>query len=134
VQLVVLKVSAKLMFVIPLQVSVAVATPVLAGIGETAHSSVILVGQVMTGGVVSVKLILCVQLDRFPQPSVAVHVRRITPLPVQFVVSNTSTKPMFATPLHASAAVATPVLFVEGWRGHSKVMFAGQVMTGGVVS
>ena len=60
------------------------------------------------------KLIVCTQLARLPQPSVAVQVRKILPLPVQLVVSKASTKLMFVTPLHVSVAVAAPVLLVAG--------------------
>jgi hypothetical protein len=91
VQLVVVKASTKLRFVMPLQLSVAVAMPVLAVVGNTVHSKVMLFGQVMTGAVVSWNRIVCTQLARLPQPSIAVHVRRIVPLPVQFVASNAST-------------------------------------------
>src|SRR6266705_494890 len=86
VQLVVLNASAKLIFVTPLHVSVAVATPVLLVVGGTVHSNVRSGGQVMIGGVVSWKRIVCTQLARLPQPSIAVQVRRIVPLPVQLVV------------------------------------------------
>src|SRR5438067_12891989 len=58
VQLVVPNTSTKLMLVTPLHVSVAVATPVLLVVGSTVHSSVMLAGQVMTGGTVSLKLIV----------------------------------------------------------------------------
>ena len=62
------------------------------------------------------------------------QVRRIIPLPVQLVLSNASTKLILLTPLHVSVAEAMPVLAVVGKTVHSKVMFAGQVITGAVVS
>src|SRR5437588_6131490 len=87
-----------------------------------------------TGGTVSVKLIVCAQLAVLPQPSVAVQVRRIAPLPVQLVLPTTSTNVKFVIPLQASVAVATPVLLVVGDTAHSRVRLRGQVMTGGTVS
>src|SRR5437868_5942859 len=98
VQLVVSNASTKLMLVTPLHESVAVAKPVLLVVGGTVHSSVMLAGQVILGGVVSWKRIVCVQLARLPHPSVAVQVRRMVPLPVQLVVSKASTKLMLVTP------------------------------------
>src|SRR5437764_15303597 len=53
------------------------------------------------------------QLAALPQPSVAVHVRRIVPLPVQLVPPKASRKVMLVTPLQVSVAVATPVLLVR---------------------
>ena len=58
-----------------LQVSVAVATPVLFVEIFAGHSSVRLAGQVTTGGVVSRTVIVWVQLDALPQASKAVHRR-----------------------------------------------------------
>src|SRR5438105_4441726 len=128
VQLVAPNASTKLMFVTPLQVSVAVAAPVMAGAGGTVHSMVIFAGQLIFGGTVSLKSIFCRQVELLPHPSVAVQVRRIIPLPVQLVAPNLSTKLMFVTPLHVSVAVATPVMAGTGGTVHSKVRFAGQVI------
>src|SRR5438093_474722 len=122
------------MLVTPPHVSVAVAMPVLSVVGETVHSSVMLVGQVMTGGTVSLKLIVCRQDAILPQPSMAVHVRKIVALPVQLVTSKASAKVMLAMPLQASLAVATPVLLVVGDTVHSSTRSGGQVTMGGVVS
>src|SRR6266481_6628602 len=52
VQLVLENLSAKLMFVTALQVSVEVATPVMFVVGETVHSRVMSSGQTMAGGTV----------------------------------------------------------------------------------
>src|SRR5438067_140414 len=87
-----------------------------------------------TGGTVSLKLMVCKQLELFPQPSNAVQVRRIVPLPVQLVAPNASTKLRFVTPLQVSVALAEPVLLVVGNTAHSRVMFAGQTTTGGTES
>jgi hypothetical protein len=131
VQFVVLNASTKLMLVTPLQLSVAVARPVRSVVGGSVHSRVMSAGHVITGAVVSLNLIVCWQLTLLPQPSVAVQVRKIVPRPVQLVVPKASAKVMAATALHASAAVATPVLFVVGGSVHSRVMSAGHVITGG---
>src|SRR5882724_3324471 len=122
------------MFVMTLQVSVAVATPVRFVAGATVHSRVMSAGQTITGGTVSWKLIVCTQPLLLPQASRADQVRRIAPLPVQFVLENLSTKLMFVTALHVSVAVAIPVRFVVGACVHSKVMSGGQAITGGTVS
>src|SRR5437764_2680977 len=59
VQLVPPKASRKVILVTPLQVSVAVATPVLLVVAGTVHSRVLLVGKVIIGGTLSLKLIVC---------------------------------------------------------------------------
>src|SRR5258707_14841433 len=82
------------MFVIPLQVSVALAVPVLLVVGNSVHSIVMFAGQTITGGTVSLKLIVWTQLAVFPQPSAAVQVRVMFVLPVQLVAPSTSTKLM----------------------------------------
>jgi hypothetical protein len=58
-----------------LQISVAVATPVLFVEMFAGQSSVRLAGQVITGGVVSRTVIVCVQLAALPQASNAVQRR-----------------------------------------------------------
>ena len=62
----------------PLQSSTAVAVPVSAGTVEAVQSTVLLAGQVIVGGCVSVTVMVCVQLEALPQLSVAVQVRVIT--------------------------------------------------------
>src|SRR6185369_3619678 len=122
------------MFVITLQESVAVATPVRFVVGAKVHSMVMSAGQTITGSTVSLKLIVCTQLLLLPHESVADQVRRIRPLPVQLVVLKASTKLMFVMALHVSVAVALPVMSVVGATVHSRVMSAGQTMAGGTVS
>jgi len=134
VQLALPKASLKVMFATPLHVSVAVATPVLLVVVGTVHSKVMFVGQTITGGTLSLKLMVCTQLEVLPHASAAVHVRRIVPLPVQLVVLKVSTKLMLVTALHVSLAVAKPVLAVSGDTVHSSVILGGQVIMGGVVS
>src|ERR1041385_3435864 len=98
----------------PLQVSVALATPVLLVVGATVHSRVILFGHTITGGVVSLKLMVWMQVALLPQPSVAVQVRRMVAVPVQFVAPKESPKTRLVMPLHVSVALATPGLLVGG--------------------
>ena len=88
----------------------------------------------MVGEAVSRKVIVCTQLLLFPQRSIAVQVRRMEALPVQFVAPTESAKLMAAALPHVSTAVARPVLLVVGNTVHSKVMFAGQRKTGATVS
>src|SRR6185369_13581204 len=97
------------MFVITLHVSVAVARPVISVVGATVHSRVISAGQTMTGGTVSLKLIVCTQPLLLPHESIADQVRKIIPLPVQLVVAKASTKLMLVMALQVSVAVARPV-------------------------
>src|SRR6266581_5999652 len=102
------------MFVMALHASVAVATPVRFVVGVSVHSIVMSAGQTITGGTVSLKLIVCTQLLLLPHESDADQVRRICPLPVQLVVLNASTKLMLVIALHVSVAVARPVISVVG--------------------
>ena len=67
------------------QLSVAAAEPVLAGSVESPQARTLSGGQVMTGGVVSAKLMCWMQLAVLPQLSVAVQVRSIPAWPVQLV-------------------------------------------------
>ena len=134
VQLVTPRASTKPILVTPLQESVAVAEPVLLVVGGIVHSSVMSGGQVIAGPTLSLKLIVCRQVELLPQPSVAVQVRSIIGFPVQLFEPKTSLKIMFLTPLQESVAVAAPVLLVVAVTEHSKVRSAGQVITGGVVS
>src|SRR6185369_8178941 len=122
------------MFVMALHVSVAVALPVMSVVGATVHSRVMSAGQWITGGTVSLKLIVCTQPLLLPHESIADQMRKIIPLPVQLVVAKASTKLMFVMALHVSVAEAMPVMFVIGATVHSRVMSAGQTMTGGTVS
>src|SRR5258707_2461701 len=114
------------MLAMAVRVSRAVAPAVRLVVGARVHSRLMCGGQTMTGGTVSLKVIVCTQPLLLPQASRADHVRKIIPLPVQLVLANLSTKLMFVTALHVSIAIATPVRFVAGATVHSKVMSAGQ--------
>lgn len=113
------------------QISVAVAEPV--GSPEP-HSIVILAGQEIIGGVVSVTLIDWSQLAELPEQSVAVQVRVIRLSPVHEFPVTTSENVIIGFASQTSVAVAEPV--TEGSEGspHSTDAFAGQLMGGGVVS
>src|SRR5712671_6523243 len=69
------------MLATPLQLSIALAEPVLLGSVEAAQSTLAFGGQLISGPVVSLTVIVCTQLEELPQPSVAVQVRVITWLP-----------------------------------------------------
>src|SRR5438067_13468860 len=118
------------MFLTPVHESVAAAEPVLLVVGAIVHSSVMSGGQVIAGPTLSLKLIVCTQVELLPQPSVAVQVRSIIGFPVQLFEPKTSLKIMFLTPLQESVAVAAPVLLVVAATEHSKVRSAGQVIAG----
>src|SRR5437867_510463 len=88
-------VSAWLTFVLTaVQLSVAVATPVLFVAVESPHCRFLSGGQVITGGLVSTKVMCWTQAEELLQPSVAVHVRSIPCKPVQFVGVAASLKVM----------------------------------------
>ena len=70
--------SLWLMLATPLQASKAVAVPVLPGSVEAPQSRLAFGGQVITGPVVSVTVIVCTHSELLPQLSVAVHVRVMT--------------------------------------------------------
>src|SRR5258708_4902114 len=108
-----------------LQVSVAVATPVLFVVVSAGHSRIRSGGQLMIGLVVSRTVIVWMQLAELPQASVPVQVLAMTLVPGHpFVAASLN---VTVTWLHVSVAVATPVLLVEVSAGHSSIRFVGQV-------
>src|ERR1051326_2425212 len=106
------------MIVNALQASCAVATPVTLVRVSAGHSRVRLTGQVMVGWSVSRTVMVWTQLELLPQPSVAVQVRAITLVPLQFVL--TRSVELMVTALQVSCAVAMPVAFVVVFAGHSR--------------
>src|SRR2546425_13011808 len=88
------------------QLSTAVALPVTLGSVEVYSCTVVLVGQVITGGVVSAIVIFCVQLLLCPAQSVAVHVRVVI---LGHTPGTTSVGLVVGFGLQFSGAVATPV-------------------------
>src|SRR6266850_3342753 len=75
VQLAAVGASVKVMAGLPPQLSVAVATPVLLVPVESPQASTLSIGQVITGSVVSAKVMCCTQVAKLPQASVAFQVR-----------------------------------------------------------
>src|SRR6266446_6294416 len=61
------------------QLSVAVGRPVFAGSNEVLHSTIALVGQVRTGGIVSSTVNLCVASPKLPHSSVTRYTRVTVP-------------------------------------------------------
>ena len=97
----------------PLQLSVAVASPVLAGAISSSQEIVISAAQVITGALSSITVIVCSQVASLPQASTAVHVLIITPaLPPQ----SANTPPSLSSKVtvissvavQLSAAIASP--------------------------
>src|SRR5258708_5014802 len=86
------------------QLSVAFAWPVLVGAREAPHSTVKLVGQVRTGGIVSCTVIVWVTWAKLPQASVARYTR--VTLPGQMPTNPLSlVRENVTVGLHVSAAV-----------------------------
>src|SRR5216117_2485653 len=134
VQLAAVPASVKVMVTVWPQLSVAVALPVLAGAVEPPQASTLSAGQVMTGGVLSAKLMCCTQVLMLPQASVAFQVRSMPGWPVQLAAVPASVKVMVTVWPQLSVAVALPVLAGAVELPHASTLSAGQVMTGGVVS
>src|ERR1051326_2487294 len=101
-----------------LHASVAEATPVTFVRVSAGHSRTTLIGQLMVGFKVSWTVMVCTQLALLPQASVAVQVRAITLVPLQFVL--TRSVELMVTALQVSCAVAMPVAFVVVFAGHSR--------------
>ena len=75
------------MTVTALQLSWAVAVPVALGAVLAPHSKVTFDGNVSVGFVISRTVMVCTQLALLPQASVAVHVRAITLVLPQLLVT-----------------------------------------------
>src|SRR5438093_10517298 len=82
----------------------------------------------MVGGVVSRTVMVCTQLALLLHASVAVHVRAMTLVTPQLVV--TSSVVRIVTLPQPSCAVATPVALVVVSAGHSSRRSGGQVKIG----
>src|SRR5207247_10918544 len=93
---------------VPPQLSVAVAVPVFAGAVESPQASALSAGQVITGGVVSAKVMCWTQVLMLPQASVAFQVRSMPALPVQLAGVAASVNVMAGVPPQLSVAVAVP--------------------------
>src|SRR5207249_2088209 len=99
------------------------------------HWSVAVAGQVMTGAVVSTKMMCWMQVLELPQASVAFHVRSMfRPVQPPPAAAGVSVKLMVGAPPQLSVAVAVSVLLGSVESPHCSILSAGQVMSGGVVS
>jgi hypothetical protein len=109
--------------------SEAVAEPKLGELGHSTEAAGL--GQVITGGVLSVTEIVLLQVEELPQSSVAVQVRvtenSAGQVPGVVTLENVGTTLLS----HKSEAVAAPN---EGDAGHSTFATVGQVIEGGVLS
>src|ERR1051325_4476277 len=94
----------------PPQLSVAVAVPVLDGSVDSPHCNSLSAGQVISGLVVSTKVMCWTQVASLPQPSVAFQVRSMPALLVQLGAVAASVWVMAGVPPQLSVAVAVPVL------------------------
>src|SRR5688572_11343561 len=84
------------------QLSVAVAAPTLVGFKLAGYSSVILGGQAITGGFVSLMMIVIAPVATFPQASVAVQERMSVKRLPQVELVTTSGRPRIVAWLHES--------------------------------
>ena len=123
--------SAELTATFP-HASVPVAVPVAEGAVDEPHSTVTLAGQAMLGLVVSTIVIVWLHDAEWPQPSMTVQVRVMTPVFPQ-AAANASLLETVTLP-HASLPVAEPVVAGVVGSPHSTVTLAGQLIVGFVVS
>jgi len=119
---------------VPSQASVAVAVPVLAGSVMASQSIVTSSGQLIIGGVLSSTKMVCTQLLELPQSSAATQVRVIVRSCGHDPATVTSLNVNVAVASQLSVAVGLPVLAGNVLAVHCTVVFAGQVITGGVLS
>jgi hypothetical protein len=115
------------------QLSVAVAVPVVAGVVGSAQRRLTSGGQVITGGVVSATVIVCVQVAWFPQGSCARYVRVML---LQFAVPFVATSLTCVTigTLQLSVAVTEPMFTGGTCEKHCTVTGPGHVIDGTIVS
>ena len=116
------------------QLSVAAAVPVPAAAVAASHSTVTFAGQVMSGAVVSIMVMVWVQLLLLPQLSVAVQVRVMLDAPAQLPAAMLSDKAMTGVLVQLSVALAVPVSAAAVEASHSTVTLAGQEMSGAMLS
>jgi hypothetical protein len=116
----------------PLQVSEASAVPAALGSIEVVHSTVASAGHVIEGTAVSITVITWTQLDVFSHSSSAVQVRVNVNVPPQPGALLSAL--LIVTPSQVSLASALPLVATVVSAGHSRVIEAGQVIEGAVVS
>src|SRR5437762_13997472 len=100
------------MLATPLQPSVAVAVPVLAGKVEAVQSMFPLAGQVIVGPCVSVTVMVWLQVAELPQASIAVQVRVMVMLLAQAPKAFTLQVICRSTSLQSTVVVASATLVV----------------------
>jgi hypothetical protein len=113
--------------------SVAVAVPVVLGTAEPLQLVSKSAGQVITGGVVSRNVMVCVHVRMFPAQSVAFQVRLIRRTFGQLRVVRLSVKVIAGEGSQLSVALGVPVA-AGVVSPHSTVRSGGQVMVGRVLS
>jgi hypothetical protein len=112
------------------QLSITVTTPKSGTAGQLMVA--VTVGQVMVGGVLSATEMTLLQVETFPQSSVADQVRVIVKLSAQLPATFSSVKVITGLKSQTSTAVAAPKF---GTLSHSiKGASVGQVITGAVLS
>src|SRR5204863_518587 len=114
------------------QVSLPVAVPVALGAVEPVHSTMASGTSLIVGAVVSTMVMVCLQVAKLPQSSVAFQVRVMTPVLPQ--PGAKASVWLMATLPQASLPVAVPVALGSVEAVHSTVVLAGQVIDGLVVS
>jgi hypothetical protein len=82
----------------------------------------------------SITVIVCTQVLKLPEASVALHVLEIVPVPLQPPRLFTSEKVIAGEVVHTSVAVAVPVAAGAWLVLHCIVTLAGQVIEGAVTS
>src|SRR5438093_11982590 len=111
---------------VPPQLSVAVALPVSAGSVESPQASTLSAGQVITGGVLSAKLMCCTQVLMLPQASVAFQVRSMPAFGRASGREAASVWVMAGAPAELAVAVAVPVSGGSVESAHASALYAGQ--------
>src|SRR5210317_1630294 len=114
------------------QLSVAVTRVISAAGTSPMHSTVTAGGHVISGGVVSSMVMVCVHVAMFPQSSSAWYVRVITSGHV--LPSETSPRCVTVTGPQLSVAVTRVISAAGTSPMHSTVTAGGHVISGGVIS
>src|SRR6266540_1215378 len=117
------------------QLSVAVAVPMLAGSSEALHSTVALVGQVRTGEIVSSTVIFCVASPKLPHSSVTRYTRVTVPgqrptSPLSLVRENVSVGEHVSVAVPPAARKAVRLAYAGGMSPTHWTEIFGQVMVG----
>src|SRR5204863_9108563 len=101
------------------QLSVAVTRPVFVGSNDPLHSTITLVAQVRTGGIVSSTVILCVASPKLPQSSVTRYTRVTVPgqrptSPLSLVIENVSAAEQVSAAVPPAARNAARLAYAGG--------------------